>query len=206
VAAEHARIARELHDVIAHSVGVMVVQAGAAERMIPLDPDRASIATQAVQQCGRDALVDLRRLLGVLRPADASPSDLSPAPGLDDLPALLDRLRAAGLAVSLERSGIPRPLPPGADLAAFRIVQEALTNVLKHGSIPTAALTLRHADHGIDIEVVNPVAGTDIPQQGTGHGLIGMRERSLLYGGSCDAGRGDDGEFAVHVHLPAATP
>ena len=204
VAAERARIARELHDVIAHSVGVMVVQAGAAERMIPLDPDRATAATQSVQQCGRDALVDLRRLLGVLRPADAtsSDSDLSPAPGLGDLPALLERLRAAGLTVSLDRTGTPRPLAPGADLAAFRIIQEALTNVLKHGSIRSATLALRHAEQGIDIDVVNAAEGPGTRQQATGHGLIGMRERSLLYGGSCDAGPRDNGEFAVHVHLP----
>jgi signal transduction histidine kinase len=206
VAAERARIARELHDVIAHSVGVMVVQAGAAERMIPLDPDRATAATQSVQQCGREALVDLRRLLGVLRPDDATAAGLSPAPGLGDVPALLDRLRAAGLAVSLDRTGTPSRLPPGADLAAFRIVQEALTNVLKHGRVRSAALTLRHADQGIDIEVVNAVeSGTAAPEE-PGHGLIGIRERSLLYGGSCDAGLRDNGEFAVHVHLPAAAP
>ena len=206
VAAERSRIARELHDVIAHSVGVMGVQAGAAERMVPLDPGRAVAAAQAVQDCGRQALVDLRRLLGVLRPD--GDDDRTPQPGLDQLPALLDRLRTAGLDVDLRVSGTPRPLPPGADLAAYRIVQEALTNVLKHASDRVAVLALRHADDGLHVEVTSPAGSVPVPagaaDGGAGHGLVGMRERALMYGGSFAAGpRPDDGTFAVTAHLPA---
>jgi signal transduction histidine kinase len=203
VVAERARIARELHDVIAHSVGVMVVQAGAAERTIPLDPDRAVAATQSVQDCGRQALADLRNLLGLLRPADGDNDSLSPQPGLDDVPALLARLEDAGLSVRLERSGTPRPLPPGTDLAAFRIVQEALTNVLKHAAAPQAAMRLRYTEDGVDIEVVN--RGRTSPMN-SGHGLVGMRERAALYGGEFAAGPLKDDEFAVRVHLPVAVP
>ncbi|HEV7186483.1 MAG TPA: histidine kinase [Blastococcus sp.] len=206
VAAERTRIARELHDVIAHSVGVMVVQAGAAERMIPLDPDRAVAAAQSVQDCGRQALADLRNLLGLLRSAegDDDAGALSPQPGLDDVPALLDRLEVAGLSVRLDRSGTPRPLAPGVDLAAFRIVQEALTNVLKHAAAPAASMTVRYADDGVDIEVVNTVNPRP-PRSGTGHGLVGMRERTAVHGGTFEAGPRDDGEFAVSVHLPVGT-
>ena len=203
VVAERTRIARELHDVIAHSVGVMVVQAGAAERTIPLDPDRAVVATQSVQDCGRQALADLRNLLGLLRPADDAHDPLAPQPGLDDVPALLARLQDAGLAVRLERSGTPRPLPPGTDLAAVRIVQEALTNVLKHAAASEAAMRLDYTPDGVDIEVVN--RGCSAPGS-SGHGLVGMRERAALYGGAFSAGPQQDDEFAVRVHLPAATP
>jgi signal transduction histidine kinase len=209
VVAERARIARELHDVIAHSVGVMVVQAGAAERTIPLDPDRAIAATQSVQDCGRQALADLRNLLGLLRTADPGDATLSPQPGLDDVPALMTRLQDAGLSVRLNSIGAPRSLPPGVDLAAFRIVQEALTNVLKHAPVPAAAMTLRYLDHGVDIEIVNAHRSGQPPAPpppGSGHGLVGMRERSALYGGSFAAGLREGGEFAVRVHLPADAP
>jgi signal transduction histidine kinase len=205
VAAERTRIARELHDVIAHSVGVMVVQAGAAERMIPLDPARAVAATESVQECGRQALADLRNLLGLLRSTDEDrdrAGDLTPQPGLDDVPALLSRLEDAGLSVRLDRSGTPRPLPPGVDLAAFRIVQEALTNVLKHAATPSASMRVRYAEDGVDIEVVNP-GGAPSPPACAGHGLVGMRERTAVHGGTFEAGPRDDGEFAVTVHLPA---
>jgi signal transduction histidine kinase len=207
VLAERTRIARELHDVIAHSVGVMVVQAGAAERMIPVDPERATAATQSVQDSGRQALADLRNLLGLLRTdddADDSDERLTPQPGLADVPSLVARLEEAGLAVRLDRSGRPRPLPPGVDLAAFRIVQEALTNVLKHARAPRASLTLRYGEDGVDIEVVNE--GARERTDGAGHGLVGMRERTALYGGSFAAGPRADGEFGVRVHLPAEAP
>jgi signal transduction histidine kinase len=187
-------------------VGVMVVQAGAAERMIPLDPDRAVAAAQSVQDCGRQALGDLRNLLGLLRSAEGGDDDageLSPQPGLDDVPALLDRLEDAGLSVRLDRSGTPRPLPPGIDLAAFRIVQEALTNVLKHAAAPAASMSVRYANDGVDIEVVNSLS----PRwpSGAGHGIVGMRERTAVHGGTFAAGPRDDGEFAVNVHLPVGT-
>lgn len=208
VAAERTRIARELHDVIAHSVGVMVVQAGAAERMIPLDPDRAVSATESVQESGRQALADLRNLLGLLRSAEEhhDAGELEPQPGLDDVPALLARLQDAGLSVRLDRTGTPRPLPPGVDLAAFRIVQEALTNVLKHAPDPAASVRVRYAEDGVDIEVVNRGGSRRRRAGGGGHGLVGMRERTAVYGGTFEAGARDDGNFAVSVHLPADAP
>jgi len=205
VAAERTRIARELHDVIAHSVGVMVVQAGAAEQMIPVSPDRATTAVQSVQDCGRQALTDLRRLLGVLRPDGEDAGDLAPQPGLDDLPELLERLAAAGLTVRLARSGTVRPLPPGVDLAAYRIVQEGLTNVLKHAGPTSASLDVRYADDAVDLEIRNAAGQATVRRRvdGGGHGLVGMRERALMYGGSFAAGPEEDGGFAVRVRLPA---
>jgi signal transduction histidine kinase len=205
VAAERTRIARELHDVIAHSVGVMVVQAGAAEQMIPLSPERATTAAQSVQECGRQALTDLRRLLGVLRPDGEDAGELSPQPGLADVPELLERLRGAGLTVRLTRIGVVRPLAPTVDLAAFRIVQEGLTNVLKHAGARGASLDLRYDDEGVDIEIRNGAGEATVRRRvdGAGHGLIGMRERALMCGGSFAAGPEEDGGFAVRVRLPA---
>jgi signal transduction histidine kinase len=205
VAAERTRIARELHDVIAHSVGVMVVQAGAAEQMIPLSPQRATTAVQSVQDCGRQALTDLRRLLGVLRPDGEDAGDLAPQPGLDALPELLERLGGAGLDVRLTRSGPVRPLAPGVDLAAYRIVQEGLTNVLKHAGAHSASLDLRYDQDGVDIEIRNGADEATLRRRvdGAGHGLIGMRERALMCGGSFAAGPEEGGGFAVRVRLPA---
>ena len=208
VVAERARIARELHDVIAHSVGVMVVQAGAAEQMIPIAPGRAAEAVRSVQDCGRAALTDLRRLLGVLRRDEdehADP-DREPQPGLDGVPDLLRRLADAGLRVSVTHTGEPRALPAGLDLAAFRIVQEGLTNVLKHAGPTRATLALDWTGEGVAIEIHNPArpprSRRAAPAPG-GHGLVGMRERARMYGGSVDAGPAGDGGFAVRVRLPA---
>jgi signal transduction histidine kinase len=204
VVAERTRIARELHDVIAHSVGVMVVQAGAAEQMIPISPERAATAAQSVQDCGRQALTDLRRLLGVLRPDGEDAAEFTPQPGLDDVPELLERLGNAGLAVRLNRSGPARPLAPGVDLAAYRIVQEGLTNVLKHAGAQGASLDLRYDQDGVDLEIRNGAGEATVRRgvDGAGHGLIGMRERALMCGGSFTAGPEDDGGFAVRVRLP----
>ena len=205
VVAERTRIARELHDVIAHSVGVMVVQAGAAEQMIPLAPDRATTAVRSVQECGRQALTDLRRLLGVLRPDGEDAGELAPQPGLDDIPELVARLGSAGLTVQLNRSGAARPLAPTVDAAAYRIVQEGLTNVLKHAAASGASLDLRYDEDGVDIEIRNGAGEATVQRRvdGAGHGLIGMRERALMCGGSFAAGPQDDGGFAVRVRLPA---
>jgi signal transduction histidine kinase len=209
VTAERARIARELHDVIAHSVGVMVVQAGAAEQMIPIAPRRAADAARAVQDCGRAALTDLRRLLGVLRRDDEpEDADREPQPGLAGLPGLLQRLADAGLQVTVTSTGEPRPLPPGMDLAAFRIVQEGLTNALKHAGPTRATLALLWGADGVRIEIRNPPRlprpREVVPAPG-GHGLVGMQERARMYGGSVDAGPAEDGGFAVRVRLPAET-
>jgi signal transduction histidine kinase len=205
VIAERTRIARELHDVIAHSVGVMVVQAGAAEQMIPLSPERATTAVQSVQDCGRQALTDLRRQLGVLRPEGEDGGELSPQPGLADVPELLERLGRAGLAVRLDRSGPVRPLAPGVDLAAYRILQEGLTNVLKHAGARRASLDLRYDQDGVHLEIRNGAGEATVRRRvdGAGHGLIGMRERAMMCGGSFTAGPEDDGGFAVRVRLPA---
>jgi signal transduction histidine kinase len=207
VAAERARIARELHDVIAHSVGVMVVQAGAAEQMVPIAPDRAVDAVRSVQDCGRAALTDLRRLLGVLRRDDEDAGDpgLEPQPGLAGVPELLRRLADAGLQVTVTHTGEPRPLPAGLDLAAFRIVQEGLTNALKHAG-PTATLAFDWTGDGVGIEISNPPrlpAPRRLPPAPGGHGLVGMRERARMYGGSLDAGPAADGGYAVRVRLAA---
>lgn len=207
VAAERARIAQELHDVIAHSVGVMVVQAGAAERMIPIAPGRAADAARAVQDCGRTALTDLRRLLGVLRrDDDPGDADREPRSGLAGLPGLLRRLADAGLQVTVTSTGEPRPLPPGMDLAAFRIVQEGLTNALKHAGPTRATLALSWGPDGVAIEIRNPPRlprPREVPPPPGGHGLVGMQERARMYGGSVDAGPAEDGGFAVRVRLPA---
>lgn len=207
IAQERTQIARELHDVIAHAVSVMVIQAGAAERMIPIDAQRASHAARSVQDAGRQALAELRRMLGVLRPTGEAESDLAPHPGLGDLPALLDGLGDAGLRVELTRTGQARPLPPGLDLAAFRIVQEALTNVLRHAGTGPASVSVCYHDDAVALEISD--TGADPPPAQDplrrGHGLAGMRERALVYGGSFEAGPRTDGGFAVRAWLPSGT-
>ncbi|WP_448626696.1 sensor histidine kinase [Geodermatophilus sp. URMC 64] len=199
VAAERSRIARELHDVIAHSVSVMVVQAGAAEQLLSSDPARARRALEAVQDTGAQAAAELRRLLGVLR---AGPDDegLTPAPGLADVPRLLDRLRLAGLDVEHRTEGTARPLPPGVDLAAYRVVQEAATNVLKHAAASRVTVTVRHT--AADVTVTVQDDGRARPQGAVGgHGLVGLRERCVLYGGVLRVDAGPAG-FTVEACLP----
>ena len=198
---ERARIARELHDVIAHSVSVMVVQAGAAEQMMTRDPARAATAVQAVQATGREALGEMGRLLGILR-ADMDEMGLSPQPGVEDLPALVADARQAGLAVELQIVGDQRPLPPGPALSIYRIVQESLTNVRKHASSASAAVRLSYSAGGVDADVTNTRGDTTAGAPGGGHGLIGMRERVAVYGGTLHAGPGDDGGYHVHAHIP----
>jgi signal transduction histidine kinase len=197
---ERRRIARELHDVIAHSVGVMVVQAGAARHVLAEKPQAAEESLRAVEDSGHEAMAELRRLLGVLADNGDDPP-LAPQPGIDRLESLVARVREAGLPVSLRIEGSSRRLPPGVDVAAYRIVQEALTNSLKYaGGAPTEAV-VRIADDAVDIDVVDEgqaVAASD----GIGRGLTGMRERVALFGGTIDAGRRDAGGYAVHAHLP----
>lgn len=212
---ERAQIARELHDVIAHSVSVMVVQAGAAEGMITRDPARAGQAARSVQDTGRQALAELRRMLGVLRPQGDADPERAPQPGLGDLAALVEGLGDAGLRVDLTRSGQPRPLGPGMELAAFRIVQEALTNVLKHAAAAPASVTVTYLSDAVRLDISNVGTGSAAARAaavtasgqealtGTGHGLAGMRERALVYGGSLTAGPGPQGGFAVRAWLPA---
>ena len=200
VVEERARIARELHDVIAHNVSMMVVQAGAERRV--LDDEQASTreVLETVEQIGRGALTEMRRLVGMLR-TDA-PDSLSPQPGLDDVPALVTQIREAGLPVELSVEGERRALPAGIELSAYRIVQEALTNTLKHAGGAHAEVHVRYGSDSLELEIVDDGPGGPARASGGGHGLVGMRERVALYGGRLDAGRRAEGGFAVHVLLP----
>jgi signal transduction histidine kinase len=204
---ERTRIARELHDVVAHRVSLMTVQAGAAKTVAVADPASAAQAMQAVEQAGRQALDELRHLLGVLRP-DTDGEVLGPQPGLADVPRLVEQFRAAGVDVELhideERTddGTPVELPARVDLSAYRIVQEALTNVLKHAGPGAHAQVRVHTDRGgTSIEVRDDGHGATV-LAGTGHGIIGMRERALLLGGHLEAGPRPGGGFRVAARLP----
>ena len=203
VAAERARIARELHDVVAHAVSVMVVQAGAAEELMELEPERARSALAAVRDSGKQSLQELRRLLGVLRPDLDDASLLAPQPGLADLPGLVATHEATGLSVTVEADGHVGELPAGLDLAAYRVVQEALTNVRKHAADATHALVrLRFEPETLHIEVRDDGTRAAAPRAGRGHGLVGMRERVSLYGGALSTGPAADGGWCVHAALP----
>jgi signal transduction histidine kinase len=202
-AEERRRIAREMHDVVAHSVSVMVVQAGGARRILEHDPDRAVEAARHIEETGRAALVEMRRLLGVLHHGEDGAADRAPAPGMSQLDALVERSRAAGLPVQLTVEGEPRPLPAGLDLAAYRVLQESLTNVLKHaGTAPTEVL-VRWSDEELELAVADRGPGPDPGHEG-GHGLVGMAERMRVYGGELRTGRRDGGGFEVRARIPLA--
>jgi signal transduction histidine kinase len=202
--AERARIARELHDVIAHSVSVMVIQAAGARTVMGSDPERASASLQSVERAGRDAMAEMRRLLGVLD-GGADRRTLAPQPGLADIRDLVARTRAAGLATDLRVEGEPAILSPALDLSAYRIVQEALTNAIKHAGPARAAVRVRWVRDALELEVSDdgrgPIAANGA---GSGHGIAGMRERAALHGGSIRAGAGVEGGFAVRARLPLA--
>jgi signal transduction histidine kinase len=200
VAEERRRIARDLHDVIAHSVSVMVVQAGAAEEILERDPASVREPIRAVQETGRAALVEISRLLGILR-EDGAELGLAPQPRLEELPKLVDQTRAAGLPVELRIDGAPRPLPLGVDLSIYRIAQEALTNVRKHSVDSRAMVVLRYGSDDVELCVENDGDATDEAHRG-GHGLIGMRERVAVFGGSLEAGPRPSGGFRVRARLP----
>jgi signal transduction histidine kinase len=202
VAEERSRIARELHDVIAHAVSVMVVQAGAARRVAAARPDRAQEVFTSIESTGRQALHEMRRLVGVLRNGD-EPTSLDPQPRLTDLAALVEQARAAGLPVRLEVEGEPRALPAGIDLSAYRIVQEALTNVRKHAGPARAEVRLRYGSGSLRIEVVDDGhAAVATANGGRGQGLIGMRERVALFDGRLEVGPLPQGGFRVLADLP----
>ncbi|WP_432986291.1 sensor histidine kinase [Dactylosporangium sp. CA-233914] len=214
VGAERARIARELHDIVSHNVSVMVVQAGAAREVLaagPAVPPDVAEALAAVEGAGRDALKELRHLLGLLAPAaDGSDEgeDFAPQPGLDRLSRLVDRIAFAGLPVDVRISGEPRPLPAGVDTTAYRIIQEALTNALKHGEAGRAEVEVRYAERYLRVEVVNTgpsvLSGRAVasPAAGTGRGLLGLRERVAVYGGDLDARRRLGGGYRVRARIP----
>jgi signal transduction histidine kinase len=200
VAEERARIARELHDVIAHSVSVMVVQAGAAEEVLKRDPARAFEPIRSVQETGRQALVEMSRLVGLLRD-ESHELGLTPQPRLHELPALVDQVREAGLPVELQVEGAGRELPLGIELTAYRVVQEALTNALKHAGGARASVRVCYEPAAIELEVLDDGPGGQNGHVG-GHGLAGMRERVSVFGGEMTAGPRPGGGFGVHVRLP----
>ncbi|MFI2506316.1 sensor histidine kinase [Streptomyces sp. NPDC018972] len=235
VVAERDRIARELHDIVSHNVSLMVVQASAAREVLGTMPDEAAGALRAVEDAGRGAMTDLRHLLGVLAPSpdgedtgpeageagDGDAAELAPQPGLDRLGPLVDRISFAGLPVEVRISGEPRPLPRGVDVTAYRIIQEALTNALRHGDGARAEVTVRYADHALRVEVLNtgPSVLTGAPpapsasartsslrRQGTGRGLLGLRERVAVYGGDLDARRRLGGGYRVRARIPLDRP
>jgi len=200
VAEERSRISRELHDVVAHSVSVMVVQAQAAQRLLQGEQREARQALTSIETTGRQALVEMRRLLGILRRTDEEPA-LAPQPGLKHLDALIEQVREAGLPVELRVEGMAEPLPPGVDLSAYRIVQEALTNTLKHAGPSHARVAIHYRGDEIELEISDDGVGT-VNGDGTGQGLIGMRERVALYSGVLHSGRQNGGGYLVRARLP----
>ena len=202
---EQARIARELHDVIAHSVSVIVVQASAADDVFDSRPDQARAALRSIEQAGRDALRELRTLLAGESPGDPDPTH--PQPGLARLDELAEPLRLAGLDVVVRREGEAPKLPAGVDLSAYRIVQEALTNTLRHARATRAEVTVRYGDRAVELEVRDDGRGSPgADLNGAGQGIVGMRERAGLLGGTLEAGPLPAGGYRVHAHLPLEAP
>ena len=203
-AAERARIARELHDVVAHNVSVMVVQADGAAYALEASPERAREALGTIAATGREALAEMRRLLGVLR-SQAESDEYVPQPGVDQLDDLVEQVRRTGLNVDLRIDGVPVELPQSVALTAYRIVQEALTNTRKHaGPYATATVGVGYGEDGLEMEISDDGRGADAPGDGMGHGLVGMRERVAMLGGRLDTGPDTAGGWAVRALLPYA--
>jgi signal transduction histidine kinase len=200
VAEERARIARELHDVVAHAVSVMVLQVGAVRHKLPdaLAEDRDALT--GVERAGRTALAEMRGLLAAMR-SDGDEVELLPQPGVDGLETLVKQVGRAGLPVELHVDGEPFPLPRGIDLSAYRIVQEGLTNALKHARATTANVTVRYEPHALVLEIRDDGIGT-ATSDGLGHGLVGIRERVKIYGGEMSAGKANGGGFVLSTRLP----
>jgi signal transduction histidine kinase len=200
VAEERARIARELHDVVGHSVSVMTVQASAVRRRLNPDQDQEREALEIVEQTGREALAEMRRLVGVLRRPEEAPA-LAPQPSLEHLDRLVSQARESGLPVELKIDGDPTQLPPGLDLTAYRLVQEGLTNAIKHAKASKADVVVRYGDGEVEITVLDDGPGGG-DGGGGGHGLVGMRERVAVYGGELEAGPRAEGGYALRARLP----
>jgi signal transduction histidine kinase len=200
VVEERSRIARELHDVVAHSISVMVLQARGGRHVIGSDPSEAREAFGVIERTGHQALEEMRRLLGMLRASDDKIA-LAPQPTLEQLDTLLDQVRAAGLPVEVVIEGEPAELPPGVDLSAYRIVQEALTNALKHAGPARARVVVRYGPDDLELEIADDGTGNG-DGAGSGHGLIGMHERVSIYGGELQAGRRPGGGYALRARLP----
>jgi signal transduction histidine kinase len=206
VVEERLRLARELHDVVAHAMSVIAVQSGVGAHVADTQPEEAAKALAAIEATSRAALEELRRLLGVLRQEDEPQGDLAPVPGLADLEGLLAEVAKTGLAVKLQVHGTRPSLPAGVDLSAYRIVQEALTNVVKHAGPARALVTVGYHDQNVTVEVTDDGRGAMTSASdgrvGSGHGLIGMRERVAAFGGNLEVGPGLDGGFRVAARLP----
>jgi signal transduction histidine kinase len=199
---ERARIARELHDVVAHSVSVMVVQASGVRRLLNEDQTREREALMSVEQIGRQALSEMRRMLGVMRTDEERPAAaLAPQPGLEHLDRLIEQVEEAGLPVTLHVEGSRLPLSPGIDLSAYRIVQEGLTNALKHAKGARADVFVRYGTDAVELEIADDGPGSS-NGDGMGHGLVGMRERVALYGGTLEAGPRPGGGYSLRAKLP----
>ncbi|MCX5380129.1 sensor histidine kinase [Streptomyces sp. NBC_00091] len=203
---ERLRIARELHDVLAHSISVINVQAGVGLALLDTDPEQARTALTTIKTASKEALGEVRQVLDTLRTPGAAPR--APAPGLDRLPELVEQAAATGLSVDTGTRGRARPLPPGADLAAFRILQEALTNVVRHSGSRTARILLTWQPGALELRVDDDGPATGSPAGGSGNGLAGMRERAAALGGTIEAGPRPDGGFRMIARLPleAAPP
>jgi signal transduction histidine kinase len=206
VTAERARIARELHDVVTHHINLVVLQAMAGTGLLDQDPERVREPLAVIERSGREALAEMRRLLGVLR-EDDDERPVAPQPGVDDVGPLLDSARSAGLTVGLSVTGSPRPLPAGLALTVYRVVQEALTNVARHAAGARVGVTLGYESGDLEVLVEDdggrPEASLPSGLPSGGRGLLGMRERVALYAGTLDAGPVSDGGFAVHARFPA---
>jgi signal transduction histidine kinase len=204
VAEERARIARELHDLVAHNVSLMVVQAGAERHALGPERGSTSDTLASIEQAGRQALVEARRLLGMLRRKDDG-EELEPQPSVDHIDLLVEQIERAGLPVTLDVEGERAALPAGVDLCAYRIVQEGLTNALKHAGPAHAEVVLRYGPRALDVEVRDDGQGAHRANgDGAGHGLIGMRERVALYGGALETGPREGGGFEIRARLPLA--
>jgi signal transduction histidine kinase len=201
---ERGRMARELHDILAHSVSLMGVQAGAAEEVLTSDPERARPVLRSIQQTSRDSVAELRRLLGMLRAEELEP-ERAPQPSLDQLDALVTRMSEAGLPVELQVEGARHPLPAGIELTAYRVVQESLTNALKHAHPSRVEVVIRYQPAQLDVRIHNDGVSPLANGNGSGHGLLGMNERVSLYGGHLDTGLTAEGTFRVHAEIPFET-
>jgi signal transduction histidine kinase len=201
VAEERNRIARELHDVVGHSVSLMTVQASAVRRLMRPDQEKERAALETVEAAGREALTEMRRMVGVLRSGDVAPN-LAPPPTLDQLGILADNFRRAGLDVVLQTDGTPVPLPPGLDLTAYRLVQEALTNTLRHAHATRAVVHVGYCGEVLRISVRDDGEGPNGSPPGTG--LLGMRERVGVYGGTLTTGPAEGAGFELRAELPLA--
>jgi signal transduction histidine kinase len=200
VVEERTRIARELHDVVAHAISVMVLQARGGRRMLAEDPDETRVALDAIEHSGEQALAEMRRLLGMLRQDDEQLS-LAPQPSVARIDDLVARVLATGLPIDLTVEGEAFELPPGIDVSAYRIVQEALTNALKHAGPARAHVVLRYAPDALEVEILDDGAGTG-NGGGSGHGLAGIRERVAVYGGELESGARPEGGYALRARLP----